>query len=64
MITLLSHIAHRPVSLLGKWITHLSDLFDHLIKTPPLKPLPVMSRRQKLAAAVDAAKQIKRGMRR
>lgn len=61
MSTHLSRIAHRPMSLLGKWVKHLGDLFDHLIKTPPLKPLPVMSRRQKLAASVDAAKRIKRG---
>lgn len=61
MTTHLSRTAHRPMSLLGKWVTHLGDLFNHLIKAPPLKPLPVMSRRQRLAAAVDAAKRIKRG---
>ena len=61
MTTHLYRTAHRPMSLLGKWAARLSDLFDHLTKVPPMKPLPVMSRRQKLAAAVDAAKRVKRG---
>lgn len=57
----LSRAAHRPMSLLGKWVARLNDLFDDLIKISPMKPLPVMSRRQTLAAAADAARRIKRG---
>jgi|GEM_PF-1626335 len=57
----LSRTADRPMSLLGKWGARLSDLLDHLTKMPPMKLLPVMSRRQMLAAAVDAAKRIKQG---
>jgi len=49
------------MSLLGKWVARLNDLFDDLIKISPMKPLPVMSRRQTLAAAADAARRIKRG---
>ena len=56
----LSRTAHRSVPLLGKWVARLGDLLEYFTK-PPMKPLPVMSRRQKLAAAVDAAKRIKRG---
>lgn len=57
----LSRTAGRLRSLLGKWSAQLSGLLDHFTKMPPMKPLLVMSRRQKLAAAVDAAKRVKQG---
>lgn len=61
MTTQFSYKAHRSMSLFGIFAAHVGDLFDHLIGRPSMKPLPAMSRRQQLAAAVDAAKRIKRG---
>jgi hypothetical protein len=48
--------ASPPVSMLGKLATSMSEMLHHLMGIRPMQPLPIMSRRQQLAAAVDAAK--------
>jgi hypothetical protein len=48
-----------PTSMLGKFATSMSEMLHRLIETRPIQPLPIMSRRQQLAAAVDAAKRVR-----
>ena len=53
--------AAPPVSKFGRFIASLSDgLHYHLGWPRVAQPLPPMSRRQLLAAAVDAAKRARR----
>jgi hypothetical protein len=49
---------------LNKLATSVSDVLNHLVAPPPVPLSPVLSRRQHLAAAVDEARRIKRGLRR
>jgi hypothetical protein len=48
--------ASPPDSMLGKLATSMSEMWHRLIGTTRIQPLPIMSRRQQLAAMVDAAK--------
>jgi len=50
----------RP-SRLAKLIQSIGDLFDHMFGEPYKQLSPVMSQRQQLAAAMEAARRLKRG---
>lgn len=52
---------YRSGSRLGKLAIHMRDLLDRLMGAPSLKPSPIVSRRQHLAAVMDAARGINRG---
>lgn len=50
----------RP-SRLARFVRYIEDLFDHMFGEPYMQIPPIMSRRQQLAAAVEAARRLRRG---
>ncbi|MGO4502189.1 MULTISPECIES: hypothetical protein [unclassified Dyella] len=50
----------RPTRL-AKLIQSVGDLFDHVFGEPYRQLSPVLSQRQQLAAAMEAARRLKRG---
>ena len=58
------HIFSRLSLRLHRLATSMGDLLNHLFGAPPVPLSPMLSRRQLLAASVDEARRIKRGIRR
>lgn len=57
-------ILSRLFPRLNGFAASVGDVLHHLFGAPPVPLSPVLSRRQLLAASVDEARRVKRGLRR